>query len=103
MGSVLENWDEERVHNSDIKKIISWYNILIGSGITDFTAKEEEEEAKEEEKPQKNEKITTYKVKKGDTLTRIAKKHSVTISDIVEWNHLESDLIREGQELIIKK
>ena len=52
MGSVLENWDEERVHNSDIKKIISWYNILIGSGITDFTAKDEEEEAKEEEKPQ---------------------------------------------------
>lgn len=49
MGSALENWDEERVHNSDIKKIISWYNILIGAGITDFTAKEEEEEAKDEE------------------------------------------------------
>ena len=49
MGSALENWDEERVHNSDIKKIISWYNILIGAGITDFTVKEEEEEAKEEE------------------------------------------------------
>ena len=62
-----------------------------------------EEPKPEEEKPQKNEKVTTYKVKKGDTLTRIAKKHSVTISDIVEWNHLESDLIREGQELIIKK
>lgn len=52
MGTVLENWDEERVHNSDIKKIISWYNILIGAGITEFTAKEEEEEAKEEEKPE---------------------------------------------------
>lgn len=49
MGSALENWDEERVHNSDIKKIISWYNILIGAGITDFTVKEEEEGAKEEE------------------------------------------------------
>lgn len=52
MGSVLENWDSERVHNSDIKKVISWYNILVGAGITDFTAKEEEEskEAAEEEK-----------------------------------------------------
>lgn len=49
IGSALENWDEERVHNSDIKKIISWYNILIGAGITDFTVKEEEEEAKDEE------------------------------------------------------
>lgn len=49
MGTVLENWDEERVHNSDIKKIISWYNILVGAGITEFTAKEEEEEEKAEE------------------------------------------------------
>lgn len=50
MGSVLENWDTERVHNSDIKKIITWYNVLVGAGITDFAAKEEEtkEEPKEE-------------------------------------------------------
>ena len=47
MNSVLENWDQERVHNSDIKKIISWYNTLINAGITDFSAKDEEEEAKE--------------------------------------------------------
>lgn len=53
IGTVLENWDEDRVHNSDIKKIISWYNILIGAGITDFTTKDEEkEEVNEEEKPQ---------------------------------------------------
>ncbi len=48
MGGILENWDNERVHNSDIKKIISWYNILAGAGMTDFTAKEEEEEKPEE-------------------------------------------------------
>ena len=52
MGSVLESWDEERVHNSDIKKIISWYNILIGAGITEFTAKEEEKPEEKEEKTQ---------------------------------------------------
>lgn len=44
MDGVLENWDRERVHNSDIKKIVNWYNILIQAGITDFTAKDEEEE-----------------------------------------------------------
>ena len=48
MDGVLENWDKERVHNSDIKKIITWYNILIVAGITDFTTKEEEEENKDE-------------------------------------------------------
>jgi hypothetical protein len=54
MAGVLENWDEERVHNSDIKKIISWYNILVNAGITDFSVQEEEakpeEEATEEKK-----------------------------------------------------
>ena len=52
MGTVLENFDTDRVHNSDIKKIISWYNILVGKGITDFSAKAEEnsDEEKAEEK-----------------------------------------------------
>ena len=48
MNSVLENWDSERVHNSDIKKIIAWYNALINAGITDFSIKEEEETKEEE-------------------------------------------------------
>lgn len=48
MGSVLENWDEDRVHNSDIKKIIAWYNLLINAGITDFSIKEEQEAKPEE-------------------------------------------------------
>jgi len=52
MDNVLENWDQERVHNSDIKKVIAWYNILVGAGITDFSIKEEEaaEEPAEEKK-----------------------------------------------------
>jgi len=48
-GGVLENWDQDRVHNSDIKKVITWYNILVGAGITEFTTKEEEEANPEEE------------------------------------------------------
>ena len=46
---------------------------------------------------------TTYKVKKGDTLTKIAAKFHVTVADLKRWNHLKGDLIREGQTLIIKK
>ena len=51
MGSVLENWDQDRVHNSDIKKIINWYNILMNAGITDFTTKEEKDEEAAPETP----------------------------------------------------
>jgi len=33
---VLPDWDQERVQNSHIKKLIQWYNILVKAGITDF-------------------------------------------------------------------
>ena len=35
---VLPTWDRDRVHASDIKKLITWYNLLIEAGITDFKA-----------------------------------------------------------------
>jgi membrane-bound lytic murein transglycosylase D len=44
-----------------------------------------------------------YKVKKGDTLSRIARKHHVTVNNLKKWNNLKSDKIQIGQTLIIKK
>lgn len=35
-AGILEDYDRERVYNNDIKKVISWYNILVESGNTDF-------------------------------------------------------------------
>ncbi len=44
-GKVLPDFDRERVHLSDIRKLLSWYNMLIAAGITDFSDSEEEETA----------------------------------------------------------
>ena len=30
--SILSNYDEDRVYASDMKKILSWYNLLLNSG-----------------------------------------------------------------------
>ena len=38
-AEILPNYDRDRVHASDIKKLLSWYNILVSNGITDFVAK----------------------------------------------------------------
>lgn len=35
-AEVLPNYDRDRVHDSDIKKLIQWYNLLVKNGITDF-------------------------------------------------------------------
>jgi len=45
MAEVLPNYDRDRVHNGDIKKLIQWYNLLISNGITEFVEKTEEPEA----------------------------------------------------------
>ncbi len=40
-GKVLPDFDRERVYPSDIKKLITWYNILIETGNTNFSAEQE--------------------------------------------------------------
>jgi dephospho-CoA kinase len=35
-AEVLPNYDRDRVHDSDIKKLLQWYNILVENGYTDF-------------------------------------------------------------------
>ena len=37
-AEVLPDYARDRVHDSDIKKLIQWYNILVNNGITDFQA-----------------------------------------------------------------
>lgn len=44
---ILPAFDEDRVYTNDIKKVFSWYNLLIEAGITDFVSNEE---ASDEEK-----------------------------------------------------
>lgn len=42
----LPDYDEDRVHDSDLKKLFQWYNILVDQGIVDKnnSSTEEEEE-----------------------------------------------------------
>lgn len=51
-AQVLPEFDRDRVHNSDIKKLLQWYNILIENSITDF---------KEEMKPTEGDNIDDRK------------------------------------------
>src|SRR5690606_37883427 len=43
----------------------------------------------------------SYTVKKGDTLSEIARKHQTTVQEIKEKNNLKSSLLHPGQELIM--
>ena len=45
----IPDFDKERVHDSDIKKLFSWYNLLISKGFTKFTEEAPAEESSKEE------------------------------------------------------
>lgn len=45
---------------------------------------------------------STYKVKSGDSLSKIGVDYGVKVKELKDWNDLNSDLIIVGEELIIK-
>ena len=50
--AVIPDFDKDRVYDNDIKKLFTWYNILLESGMTKFTedkpAQEDENKASED-------------------------------------------------------
>ena len=44
LTEVLPDFDRERVYMTDIKNLISWYNILVTNGITEFKDDAEQQE-----------------------------------------------------------
>jgi LysM repeat protein len=45
--------------------------------------------------------LTIHTVKKGETMTTIAKKYNVTVDQIIKWNQLKSISVRPGMELYV--
>ena len=91
-------------YRTSIKKIKKWNGIrendnviYVGKKLIIFIS------ANEYEKITTNVKKTiNYKVRYGDSLSKISYKFGVRITDIRKWNNLNSDLIKVGQDLIIK-
>lgn len=47
-GEIVVDFDRDRVHDGDIKKLFTWYNILIANGFDKFAEEEKEEDKPEE-------------------------------------------------------
>tara|TARA_A100001037_G_scaffold119785_1_gene109102 strand:- start:1021 stop:1473 length:453 start_codon:yes stop_codon:yes gene_type:complete len=48
-----------------------------------------------------NEKREVYFVVKGDNLSKIAHQYNIKVSEIIEWNSLETDFLSIGDKLIL--
>ncbi len=47
--------------------------------------------------------VSYYKVRNGDSLWSIARKHQVSTREIKRWNRLHNNLLHPGKKLVIKK
>lgn len=95
---------EYGVSSDDIKQ---WNNIegdkiMIGQKLKIYSdaAATETSDVKNDSKVKSGGK--TYKVKTGDNLSLIADKYGVTLSQLRDWNDLESDVLWVDQTLIVK-
>ncbi len=48
-AEILPTFDDDRVYNTDIKKLFQWYNQLLDAGISEYKEAEETEEAQSAE------------------------------------------------------
>lgn len=67
----------------------------------DTPAQAQPAQAKAKKQATAQNKPTKYTVRKGDTLSKIANKHGVTIQQLRDANGIKGDNIREGQRLTI--
>lgn len=44
---------------------------------------------------------STYQVKPGDSLWKVAQTHKITVQQLLEWNNLQNDVIFPNQSLVI--
>ena len=71
---------------------------------TESTAEESQEEAATSEETTSSANAKMYYVHSGDSLYRIAHNHGISLSTLLEWNHLSVDsIIHPGQGLIVSE
>ncbi len=81
------------------------FQILIPSSAQadSFKLAEVEKKYQEQTKSIVKNNVIIHKVKKGETLSSIAKKYGVTVTNLKKWNHLKKNNLLKGMKLKINK
>ena len=76
VDGIVPELDHDRVYQSDLKKLVQWYNLLVSKGAFPLEAPEQAEEAPAEEAPKKEAKAEKKPAKKAAAKKTAAKKTS---------------------------
>lgn len=93
IGKFVEH--EEQINAKDTLYLSQYLNPASASAVTPASP----QKAKAATTP-----VTTYKVKSGDTLGKIASRYNVTVSQLMKWNNIKSaNKLQIGQRLEIRR
>ena len=97
-------WDISREYDVTIAELATWNNLKknavlrVGQTLTVY-----KDEKTQLAATQTTERTITYKVRRGDSLARIAAKFNVSVDDIIKWNSLAGQkYIQPGQKLKLR-
>jgi|SRR5690625_1234225 len=92
-------------HNISLKNLMDWNNLnttLIFPGDTLVVSKSgSTSSGSSSSSGGSSSKGSTYVIKSGDTLSHIASRNNVSVTNLKKWNNLSSDMIYAGQKLSI--
>ncbi|SES90014.1 peptidoglycan endopeptidase LytE [Oceanobacillus limi] len=104
-------WVIAQKHNMTVSQLKSMNNLssdiifpnqTLETETKSETTKKTTNDAKIKTETTKSE-TSTYTVKSGDTLSGIASKYKISLSDLMKWNNMDSTLIYPGNKLVIRK
>ncbi|MFC7064225.1 C40 family peptidase [Halobacillus seohaensis] len=96
-------WGISKKYNTSVSELKSWNNldstiIRVGQSLV---VNKDGYSSSSSSKSSSSE-TSTYKIKSGDSLSKIASEHNVSVSNLMDWNNLNSSLIYAGETLTIK-
>jgi len=92
-------WDISRTNKVTVEQLAKWNGIAQRSALKTGQQLVIWQDS-DESRSAAISRTVTYKVRKGDSLARIAQRFSVSVSDIVKWNKIDSsNYLQPGQQL----
>lgn len=99
-------WAIAQKHNTSVSQLKSINNLsgnIIFPNQVLETNKKQSSNTSNSNNNSSSSNASTYTVKSGDTLSGIAFKHNISISNLMKWNNRSTTLIYPGDKLTVKK
>ena len=98
-------WDISRKYNVNMHKLAKWNGMAIrdplrkGQKLVIWKNNSPAQTQLSQRKPSDTIKSISYKVRNGDSLSRIASRYKVSVNDLHRWNKIDKKYLQPGQRI----